>query len=325
MIGPIVTPTPIQELSCREAAERGVRLFVKREDLLPYSFGGNKVRIALEFVNDLQERGDNALLMYGDLRSNLCRVLAMLCRDRGIPCLMLATSAEDDASASSFNEMLVRRFGVEVMQCDSSSIAASVDTAMGTLRSRGLRPYYIYGDRTGSGNEGVAARAYQRAYAEIGSWERENSLSFDCLFVPYGTGCTLGGLICGSLEADDEREIVGISISSRTPERANAILDATVRDWYDRAGKLPPAGYADHIHLECGYNCGGYGKRSERVDRLIEDMLMDNSLPLDPTYTGKALRGALDYLRDHDICDKNVLFVHTGGLPLFFDYLCEQV
>lgn len=28
-------------------------IYVKRDDLLPFSFGGNKVRIALEFINDM--------------------------------------------------------------------------------------------------------------------------------------------------------------------------------------------------------------------------------------------------------------------------------
>lgn len=32
-------------------------IFVKREDLLPFSFGGNKVRIALEFINDMYAQG----------------------------------------------------------------------------------------------------------------------------------------------------------------------------------------------------------------------------------------------------------------------------
>ena len=40
-------PTPIQFLW---EDEQGNRLYVKREDLLPYSFGGNKVRIGLEYL-----------------------------------------------------------------------------------------------------------------------------------------------------------------------------------------------------------------------------------------------------------------------------------
>ena len=32
-------------------------LYIKRDDLIPFSFGGNKVRIAAEFIDDMAEQG----------------------------------------------------------------------------------------------------------------------------------------------------------------------------------------------------------------------------------------------------------------------------
>ena len=59
--------------------------YLMREDLLPFSFGGNKVRIAQSYLEDMECRGCDYLLAYGNSRSNLCRVLANLCRSREIP------------------------------------------------------------------------------------------------------------------------------------------------------------------------------------------------------------------------------------------------
>jgi D-cysteine desulfhydrase len=42
---------------------------------------------------------------------------------------------------------------------------------------------------------------------------------------------------------------------------------------------------------------------------------------MDPTYTGKAFAGMIRYLADQKIRGENILFLHTGGLPLFFDHL----
>ena len=42
-----MTHTPIQKLDFPN--DRGVRLYCKREDLLPFSLGGNKVRIGQAF------------------------------------------------------------------------------------------------------------------------------------------------------------------------------------------------------------------------------------------------------------------------------------
>ncbi len=315
--------TPIQRISLPPVEELGNRVFVKRDDLLPFSFGGNKVRIAREFLEDMRQTGCDALVMYGDLRSNLCRVLSDLCHEQGVPCLMVATDHEDGDEPPSFNESLVRRLGVEVVRCEPGAIAEGVDMAMELLRSRGFAPYYIYGNRYGTGNEGVGARAYERVYHEICLQEEQLGLRFDLIATPYGTGCTQGGLICGSLCKGDGRHIVGISISSRTPERARAVLEGTVSDWFERAELSLPDSWREHVNLQCSYNRGGYGKADEAVIGMIEFMLSENSIPTDPTYVGKALLGLVEYVREEAVTNSDILFVHTGGLPLFFDYLAR--
>ena len=69
--------TPIQKLEFPN--DRNVRLYCKREDLLPFSLGGNKVRIGRAFFCDMQEKNKDCMIIYGNSRSNLCRVLANLC------------------------------------------------------------------------------------------------------------------------------------------------------------------------------------------------------------------------------------------------------
>lgn len=321
---PSLPVTPIQRIALPSLEKLGNRVFVKRDDLLPFSFGGNKVRIAREFLLDMSSRGNDALVMYGDLRSNLCRVLAGLCHELGVPCLMVATDHDEGSGEPSFNESLVRRLGVSVIRCEAGSIPEGVDRAMGLLKSRGLSPYYIYGNRYGTGNEGVGARAYAHAYREICQQERDLDMRFDLIVTPYGTGCTQGGLVCGSLCMGDERHIVGISISSRSPERARAVLEDTIRDWFDREGLPIPDSWRDRIDLQCGYNRGGYGESDTSVEAMVELMLSENSLPTDPTYTAKALLGLEAYASEHGVRNSDILFLHTGGLPLFFDYLSRN-
>lgn len=56
----------------------GCVIHYKRDDLLPYSFGGNKVRIAYEFLKDLKDKGCDTIVGYGSAKSNLSRVVANL-------------------------------------------------------------------------------------------------------------------------------------------------------------------------------------------------------------------------------------------------------
>ena len=65
----------------------------------------------------------------------------------------------------------------------------------------------------------------------------------------------------------------------------------------------------------------GYGKDDKRVTDTIETVLKTYGIPLDATYTGKAFMGMSEYIEQNKIKDKNILFIHTGGTPLFFDAL----
>ena len=312
-------PLIIQKLPDSHQLDSGNEVYLLREDQIPVALGGNKVRIAAEFIRDMYVQGANSLIMYGDRRSNLCRVLALACKAEQIPCLMITTS--DPSAVPAFNERIITGLDIDIIQCEPGAIADAVDEAQKRLTDQGYRPYYIYGSRLGTGNEGTAANAYANVYKQILAWEDEHRVAFDLIVLPYGTGATQGGLVAGSVAAQDNREIVGISISSRTPQRAMSILADSVASWFDKEGITCPADYRQALHLECGYNCGGYGMPDKRVDETIRMMLQDAAIPLDPVYSGKAFLGMRDYLNDHGICNKRILFIHTGGLPIFFDHL----
>ena len=69
------------------------------------------------------------------------------------------------------------------------------------------------------------------------------------------------------------------------------------------------------------YVGAGYGSRSHKVDSMIQSIMAQYGVPLDPTYTGKAFAGMVDYIGKESLTGRNVLFIHTGGTPLFFDSL----
>ena len=53
--------------------------------------------------------------------------------------------------------------------------------------------------------------------------------------------------------------------------------------------------------------------------RTVKEVFLNYGIPLDSTYTGKAFDGMRKYITVNGIKDKRVLFIHTGGTPLFFD------
>ena len=312
--------TPIQRLDFPN--HRNVRLYCKREDLLPFSLGGNKVRIGQAFYADMLAKGKDCMMVYGNSRSNLCRVLANLCRAHQIPCYMICSREEGEESGiETNNSRLMKWLGAEVIPCEKTNIAQIVEDTINRLTAEGKHPYYIFGDKYGTGNEGTPVQAYVDGYREIRQWEKQESILFSHIFFASGTGSTQCGLVSGKILEQGSEKIVGISISSREYERAMKVMQTGIQDYFAKNHLGLPVDFAKELQLEMGYRQEGYGKYDERIMKVIREEFCRNGLPLDPTYTGKAFWGMKEYIEEHQLEDCDVLFLHTGGTPLFYDCL----
>ncbi|MCS7365548.1 MAG: pyridoxal-phosphate dependent enzyme, partial [archaeon GB-1867-035] len=69
------------------------------------------------------------------------------------------------------------------------------------------------------------------------------------------------------------------------------------------------------------YVCGGYGVITKEVVDVVKMVARLEGLILDPVYTGKAMLGLIDLVNKGDIPKgSTVVFLHTGGTPLVFQY-----
>lgn len=304
--------------------ERDNRLYIMREDLLPFSLGGNKVRIGQEFFADMLAKGCNCMVVYGNGRSNLCRVLANMCRREGVPCYMICSREEGETRQETNNSRLMKWLGAEVIPCEKDHIARTVEGTMEMLRQKGLRPYYIYGNKYGVGNEEIPVGAYVKAYDEICAYEHEQGVHFEYIFFPSGTGATQSGLISGHLIRGDRRQIMGVMISSREKERAERIIWNGIEHYFQKRNLPLREEDRKEIILLDQYRAGGYGQYHQPILDEIRTQFCLNGIGLDPTYTGKAFWGMEEYLREGDITGSNILFIHTGGTPLFYDCLGDE-
>ncbi|MBO5502130.1 MAG: pyridoxal-phosphate dependent enzyme, partial [Clostridia bacterium] len=196
----------------------GNQVYLKREDLLPYSFGGNKARIGFCYLEDMQKKGCNHMLAYGNARSNLCRVLSNLCAAHGFRLTILSPADDDGQQRPSMNGALCRQLGAEIIPCLKTGVAESVDAAMEAIRAAGDIPYYIYGDRTGQGNRHVPVAAYASQYAPLmEQCKAQMGAVPDVICLATGTGMTQAGLLCGQSVYDHGQaavpQIIGMSVA----------------------------------------------------------------------------------------------------------------
>ncbi len=332
------SPTPVVRLSGDYSDNE---IWIKREDLIPFSFGGNKARKAAYFYRDIQKEQPDVIMTYGSNSSNHCRIIANLAASLGVSCHIISSGEEEHGTNGRelFNRVLVKDFGASVETVPVEQVHDTIERRLQEYREQGRRPYFIQGG--GHGNAGT--QSYVDAFREIVRQEEETGIRFDGIFHATGTGSTQAGLVCGKeleeLPANrhgsgctgkesGEREynrIVGISIARPCP-RGREVVRESILDYYRELSEKHPEAAVPEFREEDlvfadEYRLGGYGKAVPEEEECIRRVMRTEGIPMDATYVGKAFFGMLQYLRDHGIRNERILFLHTGGTPLFFDKL----
>src|SRR5699024_2212737 len=97
---------------------------MKREDLLPFSFGGNKARKAMLYYEYFKSKKADYIVTYGASSSNHCRVIANLAASNDIPCYIISPS---ESSFATSNKYLVELLGAEVIEVPVSEVSITID------------------------------------------------------------------------------------------------------------------------------------------------------------------------------------------------------
>lgn len=286
------------------------QLYIKREDFIPFSFGGNKARKAALFFKEFDNGNFDCVVTYGSGSSNHCRVVANECCKRKLPCYIINPK---EASDQTYNSQMIHLFGAKITTVPVAEVHDTIEAKLAELRIAGRLPYFI----EGGGHGKIGTEAYVQCYQEITKYEKEENIHFDYIFFASGTGTTHAGLVCGQLLVGNDRKIVGISIARKNPRGRDVVTDSIRSFLGDKVTEEQIQ--AATIFID-DYTTG-YGKYEHRIIETIENVLQTYGIPLDETYTGKAFMGMTEYIAKERISDKNILFIHTGGTPLFFDTL----
>lgn len=289
-------------------------LWMKREDMIPFSFGGNKARKAQLFFQEIDKGDYDCVVTYGSGSSNHCRIVANECCRRKMDCYIISP---EEASEPTYNSQMMELFGAKTTTVPVTEVHDTIENKLSELKIAGKLPYFI----EGGGHGNIGTEAYVQCYQEIKEYESAENTHFDYIFFASGTGTTHAGLVCGQLLNGDEREIIGISIARKNPRGRNVVLDSISKYLGDKRGVAIDENIIQAATVFIDDYTNGYGKDDKRVTNTIKAILKNYGIPLDATYTGKAFMGMTEYIRKQQITGKNILFIHTGGTPLFFDVL----
>lgn len=288
--------------------------FIKREDLIPFCFGGNKVRKAQLFFEEIDRGGYDCVVTYGSSSSNHCRVIANMAAQRNMNCYIISP---EQTLEETYNNKMMKLFGAEITICSVDEVHNTIENKLTSLKNQGFLPYFI----EGGGHGNIGTQAYINCYEEIKYYEREHLIHFDYIFHASGTGTTQAGLVCGQLLHGDDRKIIGISIARKNPRGRDVVLHSIKSYLQEKKITIADNLVETATIFVDDYVEGGYGLASNKIKEVINIALIKYGIAMDLTYTGKAFSGMVEYIEKHGIKNKTILFIHTGGMPLFFDYL----
>ncbi len=311
--------TPIEHLPRFSAAVGGPDIWVKRDDQLGLTPGGNKTR-KLEFlVADALAQGADTLVTCGAPQSNHCRITLSAALREGLKCRFVieervAGSYDDRASG---NHFLFRLMGVEdlVVVPAGSDMGAAMQAVAHQLESEGRKGYVI----PGGGSNALGGLGYVACAQELQQQLFEQDLQIDRVVVGSGSSGTHGGLVAGFLGNHIDIPLTGVGVSRDPTEQAPLVLREAqaVCDLLELGVTVPE----DRVHCVGGYWQPKYSVPNADMVEAVQLMARTEGILLDPVYTGKIVAGLIGMVRDGTIGEhENVLFLHTGGMPSLFAY-----
>lgn len=300
--------TPVDRLARLERAlgPECPRLLIKRDDLLSFALGGNKVRKLQMLAAEAQRAGADALVTCGAVQSNHARVTAATGAVLGWRVVLVLSG--DPPAQPAGNLARDRVFGADVrFVADRGARAATMEAIAGELRRAGRRPFVIpLGGSTPIGAAGMA-----RAVAELGA----DAVRPDVIVHASSSAGTQSGLTVGCALFGLETKVLGISV-----DEPAAVLRANVESLVGRMaetlGARAEAWLGSHpIDVDDTEIGKGYGIPTSASEEALTLVARTEGLILDRVYESKAMAGLIARVRDGRFTrDQTVLFWHTGGL-----------
>ncbi len=311
--------TAIERLDRLSEALGGPTLWIKRDDQLGLSAGGNKTR-KLEFlVADALAHGADTLVTTGAPQSNHCRLTAAAAVKEGLRCRLLIEerirgSFDQDATGNHFLFDLLGVESIEVVPA-GTDLTAGMARIADALKAEGRKPYVI----PGGGSNPLGALGYVSCAGEIVAQSAEMGVAFDAVVCASGSAGTHAGLLVGLEAARAQMPLTGVSVRRAIPEQTALVEGLAVRTaellGYDASI------VAGTVQVDDRWVGEGYAVPTDTMIEAVRMLAGLEGVLLDPVYTGKAMAGLIGQVREGRWKKgENILFVHTGGSPALFAY-----
>lgn len=287
MIIPI-EPTTIQKITPMNF--HGLDLFIKRDDLIDKQISGNKLYKLKYNIVHAKRLGKTAILTFGGAFSNHIVATASLCYKVGFDSIGIIRG--EAPSIQNPTLRLASELGMKLIHISRGDYRLKSEVHFLNKLALDFPQAYIIPEG-GANLAGI-----------LGAKTILNSATdqFDRIICPIGTGTTFAGLVKA---AKSHQKVIGITI-----HRHSAILQDIFKV-YPSFSRIQSSRY----EIMNDFHFGGYAKWKPELLTFIQQFHVTTGIKLDPIYTGKAMYGLAEIVRNGKLNKENkVLFIHTGGL-----------
>ncbi|MDG1730671.1 MAG: pyridoxal-phosphate dependent enzyme [Algibacter sp.] len=267
--------------------EKGIELFVKREDELHAFVSGNKYRKLKYNLLQAEKSGYKTLLTFGGAFSNHIAAVASAGHLIGFNTIGIIRGEELEAKISNNPTLsFAKENGMQFKFVSRELYRHKTSESFLNELEEEYGEFYLI-------PEGGTNKSAVKGCEEILTIE-DKAFNYICCTV--GTGGTISGLINCSKPS---QQVLGFPALKGNFLKEDISKFAIQTNW----------------KLITDYHFGGYAKINEELVAFINQFKIDYKVPLDPIYTGKMLFGIIDLInKNYFPKGSRILAIHTGGL-----------
>ena len=283
--------SPVQLVVDSILDDFGIRLLVKRDDLLHEHISGNKWRKLKYNLSEAILQNHHSILTFGGAYSNHIAATSFACKKAGIESIGVIRGEDDQTNPTL---KFARANGMQLHFVSREEYRRKNDEDfIDELGTRFGRFFFV----PEGGANGLGVRGCTEILMEVED-------KFDIVCCAAGTGTTLAGL---AISLKQDQKLIGFPAL-----KGASFLEGEVK-------RLAQESNLRYRMLDCqlvtDYHFGGYAKLKPELLEFIDAFQNRTKIPLDPIYTGKMLFGLYDMIKqEYFERGSTILVLHTGGL-----------
>lgn len=282
-------PSPVEEVHDDRLAARGVRLYLKRDDLIHPEIPGNKWRKLKYNLSAAREQGHSRLLTFGGAYSNHIRATAAAGRYLGLSTLGVIRGEEHVPLNWSLS--YAAGLGMQLSHLDRATYRRKHEPGIIAGLREKYGNFYLLPE---GGSNALAVRGCAELPAELG-------IEFDVICCPVGTGGTLAGIAAG---LSPGQRALGFAVLKGAQFLAGEVAELQ-RQEYGAA--------STNWSIEYDFHFGGFARSTRELHSFVDDFERRHHLLLDWVYVAKMMYGVFTLIERGAFAPKSAIAAVVTG------------